>query len=77
MKTLSVRIDDDIKSRWERLAAAHGLNQSQLMREAIIERLEELEDFYAVQSRLSQPFESVSNDEAWRRLGFAEDAGQD
>ena len=77
MKTLSVRIDDDIKARWERLAAAHGLNQSQLMREAITERLEELEDFYAVQSRLTQPFEPVSNDEAWRRLGFAEDAGQD
>jgi len=39
------------------------------MRDAIVERLEELEDFYAVQARLASPFTPVSNEQVWRELG--------
>lgn len=74
MKTVSVRIDDDIKQRWAELAKAHGLNPSQHMRDAIIDRLEELEDYYVVKERLSQPYETIPHEEVWRRLGF-EDSG--
>jgi RHH-type transcriptional regulator, rel operon repressor / antitoxin RelB len=70
MKTISIRIDEAIKARWDRLAGEHGLNQSQLMREAILDKLEELEDFYVVRTRTSQPFEPVSNDDVWKRLGL-------
>jgi RHH-type rel operon transcriptional repressor/antitoxin RelB len=69
MRAVSVRVDADIKARWDRLASEHGLNQSQLMREALIEKLEELEDFYTVRARLAEPFEPVPNEEVWRRLG--------
>ena len=72
MATLSIRIDDDIKSRWNDLAQAHGLNQSELYRQAIVEKLEELEDFYVVRERLSKPFQSVSNDDVWKDLGIAD-----
>jgi RHH-type rel operon transcriptional repressor/antitoxin RelB len=70
MKTISIRIDEDVKSRWDKLADEHGLNQSRLMREAILEKLEELEDFYIVKSRTREPFTPVANEEVWRRLGL-------
>lgn len=70
MATVSVRIDDDTKSRWNSLAKTHGLNQSELFRQAIVEKLEELEDFYVVRERLAQPFEAVANDDVWKDLGM-------
>jgi predicted DNA-binding protein len=70
MKTISIRIDETVKQRWDKLAGEHGLNQSQLMREAILEKLEELEDFYVVRQRMAEPFEAIANDDVWSRLGF-------
>lgn len=69
MATVSVRIDDDTKSRWSSLAKTHGLNQSELFRQAIVEKLEELEDFYVVRERLAKPFRSVANEDVWKDLG--------
>ncbi len=77
MKTVSVRIDDDIKQRWAELAKAHGLNPSQHMRDAIIDRLEELEDYYVVKERLSKPYETISHEELLRRLGLSDNADTD
>lgn len=70
MATVSIRIDDETKSRWNSLARAHGLNQSELFRQAIIDKLEELEDFYIVRERLAKPFNSVPNDDVWKDLGI-------
>lgn len=69
MATVSIRIDDDTKNRWNSLAKTYGLNQSELFRQAIMDKLEELEDFYVVRERLTQPFNSVSNDDVWKDLG--------
>lgn len=68
MKTVSVRLDDAVKARWDRLAQNFGLNQSQLMREAIIDKLEELEDFYIVKARMSETFTPISNEDVWKHL---------
>lgn len=70
MATLSIRIDDEVKARWAKLSQDFGLNQSQLMRQAVEEKLEELEDFYAVRERLNRPFKTVSNDDVWKDLGI-------
>jgi RHH-type rel operon transcriptional repressor/antitoxin RelB len=70
MATLSIRIDDDVKARWARLTEEHGLNQSQLFRQAIVEKLEDLEDFYVVRGRLDKPFVTVPNDQVWKDLGL-------
>ncbi|UVC09046.1 ribbon-helix-helix protein, CopG family [Rhizobium sp. TH2] len=70
MATVSIRIDDDTKNRWNSLAKIHGLNQSELFRQAIIDKLEELEDFYVVRERLAKPFKAVSNDDVWKDLGI-------
>jgi RHH-type rel operon transcriptional repressor/antitoxin RelB len=70
MATLSIRIDDDIKARWARLSEDHGLNQSQLFRQAIVDKLEELEDFYIVRERLSHPHDTISDRDVWKELGL-------
>jgi RHH-type rel operon transcriptional repressor/antitoxin RelB len=72
MATLSIRVDDDIKARWARLSQDHGLNQSQLFRQAIIDKLEELEDFYIVRERLAHPYATVSDSDVWKELGLAD-----
>lgn len=72
MKSVSVRVDDDIKARWDRLSDEHGLNASHLMRQAIVEKLEELEDFYTVRQRLSEPFDPISDKDVWKRVGLAD-----
>lgn len=77
MKTLSIRIDDEIKSRWEQLAKEHGLNPSQHMRAAIIDRLEELEDYYVVKERLSKPYKTIPHEEVLRQLGLNDVADED
>ncbi len=69
MKTVSLRLDEDVKARWDKLSRTHGLNPSKLMRDAIVDRLEELEDFYVVQARMVTPFTPVPNDEVWKELG--------
>ena len=71
MKTISIRIDDDVKQRWDRLADEYGLNQSRLMRDAILDKLEELEDFYVVKERTKEPLVAIEDDEVWKRLGLA------
>ena len=76
MKTLSIRIDDEVKARWEQLAKAHGLNPSQHMREAIIDRLEELEDYYVVKERTSKPYETIPDEEVWKMLGLSDRADE-
>lgn len=70
MKTVSIRIDDDVKQRWDRLADEYGLNQSRLMRDAIVDKLEELEDFYVVKARTNEPFVAIADDEVWKRFAL-------
>lgn len=70
MASLSIRVDDDIKARWDHLSDEQGLNASHLMRQAIIEKLEELEDFYVVRKRLSEPFEPIPDKDVWKELGL-------
>jgi predicted DNA-binding protein len=72
MATVRIRIDDNMKSRWNALAKTHGLNLSELFRQAIMEKLEELEDFYIVRERLSKPFTSVSNEDVWKEMDLAD-----
>jgi predicted DNA-binding protein len=77
MKTVSIRIDEEVKARWEQLAREHGLNPSQHMREAIIDRLEELEDYYVVKERLSKPYKTIPHEQVWKELGFSDNADED
>ena len=46
---LSIRLDDDLAARLERLARATGRSKSFYVKQAIENHIEELEDFYAAQ----------------------------
>lgn len=49
---LTIRLPKEIKKRLDSLAKATGRTKSYYVRQAIIERLEELEDIYLAEKRL-------------------------
>ena len=50
---LSLRLPPDIESRLEKLAKRTGRSKSYYAREAILERLDKLEDIYLADQRLA------------------------
>lgn len=55
---LAVRLSDDIEERLEKLAKKTGRTKSYYVRQAIIEYLEDLEDYYLAEERLKSFDES-------------------
>jgi predicted DNA-binding protein len=72
LRSISIRVEDEVKERLDALASAHQLNLSAVLREAIVERLEELEDFYEVSARLARPHRRLSNAEVWAAPDLAD-----
>jgi predicted DNA-binding protein len=72
MRSVSIRFEDGLKQRLDWLAQVHGLNLSHVLREAIAERVEELEDFYEVSARLARPHRRLSDAEVWAELDRAD-----
>jgi len=52
MKSVTVRIEDELDSRLERLARETHRTKSFYVREAIVKALEEVEDIYLAEKRL-------------------------
>jgi len=52
MKSVTVRIEDELDSRLERLAQETHRTKSFYVREAIVKALEEVEDIYLAEKRL-------------------------
>ncbi len=50
---LAIRLPKDIEDRLEALAAATGRTKSFYVREAILEHIDDLEDLYLAEQRLS------------------------
>lgn len=67
---LSIRLDPEIESRLERLAMKSGRTKTALAREAIHEHLEDLEDVYLAEKRLSRPAKTLSAEVVKRLLNF-------
>lgn len=74
MRTLTVRVDDEIEQRLERLASETNRTKSYYVREAILNALDDLEDVYLadqVLERIRKGKESSSTlDEVEARLGL-------
>jgi len=51
---LSIRLPQDIENRLEKLAKSTGRTKSFYVREAILEHLDDLEDYYLAQHRLKK-----------------------
>lgn len=67
---LAVRLPKDIEERLEGLAEKTGRSKSYYARQAIIEFLEEREDYLVALSRLEKKEPTVPLEELERRLGL-------
>lgn len=67
---LAVRLPKEIEERLEELARKTGRSKSYYVRQAILEHLDDLEDYYLAVERLEQNLPGIPLDELERRLGL-------
>ena len=67
---LALRLQPEIEKRLARLAQKTGRTKSFYAREAIIEHLQDLEDYYLAEKRLKNPGRIYSAQEIKRELGL-------
>lgn len=65
---LALRLPPDIEARLERLAKETGRTKSYYAREAILEKIEDMEDYYLALERIKDPGGTVSWDEVKSRV---------
>lgn len=65
---LAIRLPEDIEKRLADLADKTGRTKTWYARQAILEHLDDLEDYYLAESRVDEP--RVSLEEVERRLGL-------
>lgn len=53
--SISVRFGNDIEERLHKLAQLTGRTKSYYIREAVLEKLEDLEDIYIAEKRIENP----------------------
>ena len=70
MTVLTFRLEDDVKVRLDAVVEQLGLNQSKILRDAVIARLEELEEMTVVMERIKANRPKRPIDELWRELGL-------
>ena len=70
MTVRTFRIEDDVKNRLDIVVQKLGLNQSKILRDAVIERLIELEEMAEVMDRLKANRQKRPINELWKELGL-------
>lgn len=69
---IAVRLPTEIQKRLERLARKTGRSKTYYVREAILQHLEDLEDYYLAVQRIEENLSGIPLDEVERRLGLAD-----
>lgn len=67
---LAIRLDQEIERRLESLAKKTGRTKTYYAREAILEHLEDMEDYYLAVETIQNPGKLYTADEAKRELGL-------
>lgn len=67
---LAIRLPEDIEARLTALAAETGRTKTTLAREAIVEYLDDLEDFYLAEARARRNRKTISLSEVEAELGL-------
>ena len=67
---ISVRLGEEVEQRLERLAELTGRTKTYYIRQAVLEKLDDLEDRYIAEHRLENPDERVGLDQVRRELGL-------
>jgi len=69
---IAVRLPPEVEKRLERLARKTGRSKTFYVREAILQHLEDLEDYYLAVQRLEKNLPGIPLEEVERRLGLAD-----
>jgi RHH-type transcriptional regulator, rel operon repressor / antitoxin RelB len=67
---LAIRLPEEIERRLEALARETGRTKTTLAREAIVEYMEDLEDFYLAEARARRNRKTIPLDDVERQLGL-------
>lgn len=67
---LAIRLDPETENRLEQLARKTGRTKTYYTREAILEHLVDMEDYYLAVEALQNPGQLYTEDEAKRELGL-------
>lgn len=67
---LAIRLQPDVEKRLERLAKKTGRTKTFYAREAILQHLEDLEDYYLAADVARNPGRVFTREEAKRELGL-------
>ena len=68
---LAIRLTPDIEARLDRLTQETGRTKTVLAREAILEHLDDLEDFYLAEARARKNRKTIPLTDVERELGLA------
>ena len=69
---LAIRLPEDIEMRLNKLARETGRSKTFYAREAILEHIDDLEDYYLAVARLEKKLPGISIAEAEKQLGLAD-----
>ena len=69
---LAIRLPKEIEDRLELLARKTGRTKTYYAKQAILEYIDDLEDYYLAVARLEQNLPALSFEEMERRLGLAD-----
>lgn len=67
---ISIRLAEDIEARLEHLAKLTGRTKTYYIRQAILEKLEDLEDIYMAEQVLENPGKRYTSSEVRQELGL-------
>ena len=69
---LAIRLPKDIEDRLEALARQTGRTKTYYARQAILEYLDDLEDYYVAVARLEENLPAIPLEDVERQLGLAD-----
>lgn len=69
---LAVRLPEDIEKRIDLLARSTGRTKSFYVRKAVVEFLDDCEDYYLAEARRNAPLPAIPLDQIERDLGLAD-----
>ncbi|RTZ62074.1 MAG: CopG family transcriptional regulator [Gammaproteobacteria bacterium] len=70
-RQISIRVPDDVMARLQSLADQTGRSKTFYVREAVLEYLEDMEDYFLATSRLQEDEETWSMEEVLAEAGLA------
>ncbi|HTQ98773.1 MAG TPA: DUF6290 family protein [Candidatus Acidoferrum sp.] len=70
MGMMTFRVEADVKERLDAVVSRLGLNQSRILRDAVVEKIEELEELAIVMERIKSKRPRRPIEQLWKELGL-------